>query len=89
MYAVDYDCGLIIHVLIVSIVLYCLQLFVVWTNQCIFNNDMTYIIYLLPLFSTLTCLLFFLSIVHFLISMISMELIYLLYGQINAYLIMI
>lgn len=50
MYAVDYDCGLIIHVLIVSLVLYCLQLFVVWTNQCIFSNDMTYIIYLLPLF---------------------------------------
>ena len=59
MYSVDYDCGLIIHVLIVSLVLYCLQLFVVWTNQCIFNNDMTYIIYLLPLFSTFTCLLFF------------------------------
>ena len=59
MYSVDYDCGLIIHVLIVSLVLYCLQLFVVWTNQCIFNNDMTYIIYLLPLFSTFICLLFF------------------------------
>ena len=52
MYAYEFDFYLIIQILILSSVLYGTQLFVVWTNQCIFDNSMTLLLYLLPLFST-------------------------------------
>ena len=53
MYAYNFDLHTIFFFLLLSLILYGAQLFVVWTNQCIFNNKMTLIIYLLPLFSTL------------------------------------
>ena len=59
MYSVEIDCHLILSVIILCSILSGAQLFVVWTNQCIFKNEMTLIIYLLPLFSTLGFLLLF------------------------------
>ena len=38
--------------IIFSGIIYGTNLFVVWTNQCIFNNDMTLFCYLIPLFLT-------------------------------------
>ena len=45
--------GLVIMGLIFLSLIYGVNLFVVWTNQCIFNDDMTLFCYLIPLF--LTC----------------------------------
>ena len=59
MYSVEIDWYLIRYVLTICIILYGAQLFVVWTNQCIFDNDMTILFYLLPLFSTSGFLLLF------------------------------
>jgi predicted MPP superfamily phosphohydrolase len=59
MYYIDFDIHLIFQILIISSVLYGLQLFVVWTNQCIFEGGLTLILYLMPLFSTLGFLFIF------------------------------
>ena len=60
MYAYDINFGLIIAFLLFSLLLYGAQLLVVWTNQCIFNNKMALIFYLIPLFITLVFILLFL-----------------------------
>ena len=59
MYDIDFDVHLIFQILIISSVLYGFQLFVVWTNQCIFDESLTLILYLAPLLSTLGFLFIF------------------------------
>ena len=50
---------LIIAGLIFLALIYGANLFVVWTNQCVFNNDMTLFCYLIPLFLTIYVVLMF------------------------------
>ena len=50
---------LIIMVLVFLSIIYGANLFVVWTNQCIFNNEMTLFCYLIPLFLTIYVVLMF------------------------------
>ena len=52
MYYVEIDFYLILYVFIFSSILYGLQLFVVWVNQCILNNKMSLYLYLFPFFTT-------------------------------------
>ena len=59
MYSFTIDCHVILTVIIVLSLLYSSQLFVVWTNQCIFDNKMTLIPYLIPLFLSLGFFLLF------------------------------
>ena len=50
---------LIIMGLVFLAIIYGANLFVVWTNQCIFNNEMTLFCYLIPLFLTIYVVLMF------------------------------
>ena len=85
MYYVKYDCHLFSSIILLSAILYGVQLFLVWTNQSIFDDKMSLICYLLPLIITSGMIfLFFIS------SKISDEFysfIYLLIGLYLGYLL--
>lgn len=59
MYAYHFSFSLIFAFLIFSSILYGAQLFVVWTDRCIFDIKMELLYYLLPLYSTLGFTLLF------------------------------
>ena len=55
----EMDKRLIFMIIIFLCLIYGINLFIVWTNQCIFNNDMTLFCYLIPLFITIYVMIMF------------------------------
>lgn len=53
----DFTPGIIVMLIILLCFFYGLLLFIVWTNQCLFNNSMTLFCYLIPLFILIFCVL--------------------------------
>ena len=78
MYSVKIDCGLIVSVLIFISIMYCVQLFIIWTNQTILNEEITILLYYLPLIIILTFL--FLILIFTKISECIYSIIYTIFG---------
>lgn len=85
MYSIKIDCYLIRAIGIFITLLYCVQLFVIWTNQTILNSEITQFLYFLPL------IILFSFILLILISMKTSEsfycIIYLIFGLYLGYIL--